>query len=93
MLFAGALADWLGLVAVMVVVALIMGLAGLAPLSRPPPAPQPAAQTAAPPAILRYSHRTLHAAAIGPDGRLWTSEHGPQGGAEIHHPEAGKSHG
>ena len=48
-LFAGALADWLGLVAVMVVVALIMGLAGLATLSRRSPAPQPRGQTDAPP--------------------------------------------
>ena len=48
-LFAGALADWLGLVAVMVVVAVIMGLAGLATLSRRSPAPQPRGQTDAPP--------------------------------------------
>lgn len=36
-LFAGALADWLGLITVMVLVALVMGLAGLSTMRRLPP--------------------------------------------------------
>ena len=45
------------------------------------------------PEIWSHGHRNLQGAAIGPDGRLWTSEHGPQGGDEINRPEAGKNHG
>jgi aldose sugar dehydrogenase len=45
------------------------------------------------PEIWSYGHRNLQGAAIGPDGKLWTSEHGPQGGDEINRPEAGKNHG
>ena len=45
------------------------------------------------PEIWSFGHRNLQGAAIGPDGRLWTSEHGPQGGDEINRPEAGKNHG
>ena len=45
------------------------------------------------PAIWSYGHRNLQGAALGPDGRLWTIEHGPQGGDELNHPEAGKNYG
>lgn len=45
------------------------------------------------PEIWSLGHRNLQGAAIGPDGRLWTSEHGPQGGDEINRPEAGKNYG
>jgi aldose sugar dehydrogenase len=45
------------------------------------------------PAIWSYGHRNLQGAAVGPDGRLWTIEHGPQGGDELNHPEAGKNYG
>lgn len=45
------------------------------------------------PEIWSIGHRNLQGAAIGPDGRLWTSEHGPQGGDEINRPEAGKNYG
>ena len=45
------------------------------------------------PEIWSYGHRNLQGAAIGPDGKLWTSEHGPQGGDEINRPEAGRNHG
>ncbi len=45
------------------------------------------------PEIWSYGHRNLQGAAMGPDGRLWTSEHGPQGGDEINRPEAGKNYG
>jgi glucose/arabinose dehydrogenase len=50
-------------------------------------------QPGALPEIWSYGHRNLQGAAIGPDGKLWTSEHGPQGGDEINRPEAGKNHG
>ena len=42
-LFAGALADWLGLITVMVVVAVVMGAAGLVTMGRHSPAPPPGA--------------------------------------------------
>ncbi len=45
------------------------------------------------PEIWSYGHRNLQGAAIDPDGRLWTSEHGPQGGDEINRPEAGRNYG
>lgn len=45
------------------------------------------------PEIWSYGHRNSQGAAIGPDGRLWTHEHGPQGGDEINRPEAGKNYG
>lgn len=45
------------------------------------------------PEIWSLGHRNLQGATIGPDGRLWTSEHGPQGGDEINRPEAGKNYG
>lgn len=45
------------------------------------------------PEIWSYGHRNVQGAALAPDGRLWTSEHGPQGGDEINRPQAGKNHG
>ena len=45
------------------------------------------------PEIWSIGHRNLQGATLGPDGRLWTSEHGPQGGDEINRPHAGKNHG
>ena len=50
-------------------------------------------QPGALPEIWSVGHRNLQGAAIGPDGRLWTSEHGPQGDDEINRPEAGKNYG
>ena len=52
-----------------------------------------AGQAGARPEIWSIGHRNLQGAAIGPDGRLWTSEHGPQGGDEINRPEPGKNYG
>ena len=40
------------------------------------------------PEIWSYGHRNLQGAALGPDGKLWTSEHGPQGGDEIKPPRS-----
>ena len=45
------------------------------------------------PEIWSWGHRNPQGAALGPDGRLWVNEHGPQGGDEINRPEAGKNHG
>jgi len=45
------------------------------------------------PEIWSYGHRNLQAAALGPDGALWTVEHGPRGGDEVNRPEAGKNYG
>ena len=50
-------------------------------------------RTGARPEIWSLGHRNLQGAAIAPDGRLWTSEHGPQGGDEINRPEAGRNYG
>ncbi|SFB70816.1 PQQ-dependent sugar dehydrogenase [Tropicimonas isoalkanivorans] len=45
------------------------------------------------PEIWSYGHRNLQSAAIGPDGALWTVEHGPQGGDELNRPEPGRNYG
>lgn len=45
------------------------------------------------PEIWSYGHRNPQGAALGVDGRLWTQEHGPQGGDEINRPDAGKNYG
>ncbi len=46
------------------------------------------------PEIYSYGHRNVQGAAINPvTGRLWTIEHGPNGGDELNHPEAGKNYG
>ena len=44
--------------------------------------------------IWSYGHRNMQGAAINPvSGKLWTHEHGPQGGDEINLPLAGKNYG
>lgn len=45
------------------------------------------------PEIWSYGHRNLQGAALAPDGRLWTHEHGAQGGDEINLPQPGRNHG
>jgi aldose sugar dehydrogenase len=46
------------------------------------------------PEIWSYGHRNVQGAAMHPQtGRLWTAEHGAQGGDEINSPEAGKNYG
>jgi glucose/arabinose dehydrogenase len=46
------------------------------------------------PEIYSYGHRNIQGAAINPDtGKLWTHEHGPQGGDEINLPQAGRNYG
>ncbi len=43
--------------------------------------------------IWSIGHRNVQGATLGPDGKLWTHEHGPQGGDEINLPQAGKNYG
>lgn len=46
------------------------------------------------PEIFSYGHRNIQGATLNPfTGRLWTHEHGPQGGDEINVPEAGINYG
>jgi aldose sugar dehydrogenase len=45
------------------------------------------------PEIWSYGHRNLQSAALGPDGALWTVEHGPKGGDELNRPQAGLNYG
>ncbi|WP_445679779.1 PQQ-dependent sugar dehydrogenase [Radicibacter daui] len=45
------------------------------------------------PEIWSWGHRNLQGAALDPEGRLWTVEHGPRGGDELNHPESGKNYG
>ncbi len=45
------------------------------------------------PEIWSYGHRNGQGATLGPDGRLWMTEHGPQGGDEINIAEAGRNYG
>ncbi len=45
------------------------------------------------PEIWSYGHRNLQAAALSPDGHLWTVEHGPRGGDELNRPMKGRNYG
>lgn len=46
------------------------------------------------PEIWSYGHRNVQSAAIDPaTGRLWTVEHGANGGDELNQPESGKNYG
>ncbi len=46
------------------------------------------------PAIYSYGHRNIQGLAVHPvSGRLWLSEHGPQGGDELNLPEPGRNYG
>ncbi|KJZ18677.1 PQQ-dependent sugar dehydrogenase [Loktanella sp. S4079] len=45
------------------------------------------------PEIWSYGHRNIQAAALDPNGVLWTVEHGPRGGDELNRPEPGKNYG
>ncbi len=50
-------------------------------------------QPGARPEIWSHGHRNPQGATLGPDGRLWVHEHGPQGGDEINLPQAGRNYG
>ena len=45
------------------------------------------------PEIWSYGHRNPQGATLGPDGQLWMTEHGPQGGDEINRPQPGRNYG
>ena len=45
------------------------------------------------PEIWSYGHRNPQGAAMDEQGRLWTVEHGAQGGDEINRPEGGRNYG
>ncbi|PJI97625.1 glucose/arabinose dehydrogenase [Acidovorax sp. 69] len=58
------------------------------------PADNPfAKQPGALPEIWSYGHRNPQGATLGPDGKLWMHEHGPQGGDEINLPQPGRNYG
>jgi len=51
-------------------------------------------QTGVAPEIWSYGHRNVQGADIHPDtGALWTIEHGPRGGDELNHTQAGRNYG
>jgi glucose/arabinose dehydrogenase len=52
-----------------------------------------AGQAGALPEIWSYGHRNQQGAMLGPDGALWTHEHGPQGGDEVNIAERGRNYG
>lgn len=58
-----------------------------------PAAGNPFAADKALPEIWSYGHRNIQAAALDPQGRLWTVEHGPMGGDELNRPEPGRNYG
>lgn len=45
------------------------------------------------PEIWSYGHRNVQGATLGPEGRVWTHEHGPRGGDEVNLTQAGKNYG
>ncbi|SFS19513.1 PQQ-dependent sugar dehydrogenase [Yoonia litorea] len=44
-------------------------------------------------AIWSLGHRNVQGATLGPDGALWTVEHGPRGGDELNRPQSGENYG
>lgn len=45
------------------------------------------------PEIWSWGHRNIQGATLAEDGTLWTIEHGPKGGDELNHPQAGQNYG
>ncbi len=59
-----------------------------------PPADNPfAGRSDVIPAVFSYGHRNIQAATLDPEGRLWVTEHGPQGGDELNLVEPGVNYG
>ena len=59
-----------------------------------PPADNPfAGAPDAIPAVCSYGHRNIQAATLDAEGRLWITEHGPQGGDELNLVEPGANYG
>lgn len=65
----------------------------ITPDGAPPPDNPYVKQPGALPEIWSYGHRNPQGATIGPDGKLWMHEHGPQGGDEINLPQPGRNYG
>lgn len=57
------------------------------------PEDNPFVDAEAVPSIWSLGHRNMQGAVLGPDGALWTVEHGPAGGDELNRPEAGANYG
>jgi len=58
------------------------------------PAAEPPAHEGWDPLIWSIGHRNVQGAVLDPaTGKLWTLEHGPQGGDELNQPERGKNYG
>ncbi len=51
------------------------------------------ARAGARPEVWSYGHRNVQGAALDANGRLWTHEHGPQGGDELNFTQAGRNYG
>ncbi len=45
------------------------------------------------PQVWTLGHRNMQGATLGPDGALWTIEHGPAGGDELNRPQRGLNYG
>jgi glucose/arabinose dehydrogenase len=63
------------------------------PASGAPMAGNPFANGGGQPEIWSFGHRNIQAAALDPQGRLWTVEHGPNGGDELNQPRPGRNYG
>lgn len=57
------------------------------------PADNPFASGGGLPEIWSWGHRNPQGAALDAQGRLWTAEHGAQGGDEVNQPQKGVNHG
>ena len=68
-------------------------LVRLTPDGAPAPGNPWIGRAGARPEIWSYGHRNPQGATLGPDGRLWMHEHGPQGGDEINLPLPGRNYG
>ncbi|HEX2188841.1 MAG TPA: PQQ-dependent sugar dehydrogenase [Longimicrobiaceae bacterium] len=65
----------------------------ITPEGRPAPGNPFIGRQGALPEIWSLGHRNIQSAAVDPQGRLWTVEHGTRGGDELNLVEAGKNYG
>lgn len=65
----------------------------ITPTGAPAPGNPFASDKNALPTLWSHGHRNIQGAAMDGQGRLWTHEHGPQGGDEINITQAGKNYG
>ncbi len=72
---------------------LIGKVAHITPEGKPAPGNPFVQDQQAQPLIWSYGHRNIQGATLDNSGRLWTHEHGPQGGDEINITQAGKNYG